>query len=181
MIMKKLTVIALLCATTLLTSSCIGSFGLFNKMVRWEGQITNSKVANEIIFVLLTPVNAVCGVADFFVINAIEFWSGSNPISKNEGKTQNVLGEDGKLYAVKTIKNGYEVTSPDGKKVKYIHDAKTNSWSLVQNGKQTEIFHYNSDGTIETLINGHAMRFTQDEAGLMKARLAVDGACWALR
>ena len=160
--MKKTSIIAGFCATALLTSSCVGSFGLFNKIVKWEGQCTNSKIANEIIFVLLTPVNAICGVADFFVVNAIEFWSGSNPMAQNNGKTQTVTGEDGKLYAVKTLRNGYEVTNPDGEKVRYIHNRKDNSWSIEQNGKKSEIFHYNDDGTIEALINGHAMRFTPD-------------------
>ena len=178
---RHLSVAAVLLAGTMLTSSCIGSFGLFNKVVKWEGHATNSKIMNEIIFLLLTPVNAICAVADFFVVNSIEFWSGENPMAQNVGKTQNVMGEDGKMYAVKTLKDGYEVTNPDGVKVYYIHDAKTDSWSLVQNGKKSELFHYNGDGTIQTIINGQSMRITQDEAGLMQLRMAVDGNCWAMK
>lgn len=179
--MKKISVIACLCAATLLTSSCYGSFALFNKIVKWEGTATNSRIANEIIYLILTPVNVICAAADFIVVNAIEFWSGENPMAQNVGKTQNVMGEDGMMYAVKTLKNGYEVTNEKGEKVKYIHDAKTDSWSFVQNGKKTELLRYNGDGTINAFINGHSMRVTQDQAGLMQVRMAVDGSAWAMR
>lgn len=179
--MKKFSVIACLCAATLLTSSCYGSFALFNKIVKWEGTATNSRIANEIIYILLTVVNVICAAADFIVVNAIEFWSGENPMAQNVGKTQNVMGEDGMMYAVKTLKNGYEVTNEKGEKVMYIHDAKTDSWSFVQNGKKTELLRYNGDGTINAFINGHSMRVTQDQAGLMQVRMAADGSAWAMR
>lgn len=170
-----------LLAVTISTSSCIGSFSLFNGLVKWERQATDSKIMNEILFILLTPINAACAMADFFVVNSIEFWTGENPMDDVLVKTEQVKGQDGKMYAVKTMKNGYEITNPDGEKVFYIHDSKDDSWSVVQNNKKTKFFKYNGDGTIQAFVNGHAMRITQDEAGLMQLRFAVDGSSYAMR
>ena len=83
-------------ATLLLASSCVGSFSLFNKLSSWNRKATNSKFLNEIIFIVISPVYALAGVADVLLFNSIEFWSGNNPVASNIGKTKQVLGEDGR-------------------------------------------------------------------------------------
>ena len=83
-------------------SSCVGSFALFNKLARWNKHATNSKFLNEIIFIAISPAYVFCGAADMLVVNSIEFWSGKNPVANRVGKTQNIKGEDGLMYAVNT-------------------------------------------------------------------------------
>lgn len=126
---RHLKVSAVLLAATLLTSSCVGSFALFNKLAGWNKQATDNKFLNELIFILISPAYAVCTFADVLVINSIEFWTGSNPMAQRVGETQEITGKDGKLYAVTTLRNGYKVKSPDGEVIKFKYDKKTNSWS----------------------------------------------------
>ena len=76
---RHLKVSAVLLAATLLTSSCVGSFSLFNKLAGWNKEATGNKFLNELIFILISPAYAVCTVADVLVLNTIEFWTGSNP------------------------------------------------------------------------------------------------------
>ena len=121
--MKK--TILCLVAGTMLATSCIGSFGLWNKLLSWNKNLSN-KFVNELVFIVISPAYAVCGIADIFVLNTVEFWSGTNPISK-VGHVENVWGQDGKLYAVKTIKDGYEITRPTGEKVFFTYNKKNNS------------------------------------------------------
>lgn len=61
---RHLKVSAVLLAATLLTSSCVGSFSLFNKLAGWNKEATGNKFLNELIFILISPAYAVCGVAD---------------------------------------------------------------------------------------------------------------------
>ena len=180
---RHLKVSALLLAATLLTSSCVGSFSLFNRVAKWNTHATSSKFLNEIIFILISPAYAVCAVADVLVLNTIEFWSGSNPMAQKVGTVQKETGKDGLIYAVKTLRNGYEVTSPNGEVVSFIYDKKTNSWSQEQNGKKVEIFRFNDDGTIQArLSDGETIRVNPDEAGVFETRMAVNGArFWACR
>lgn len=105
--MKHLKVSALFLAATLLTTSCVGSFSLFNRVAKWNSHATGSKFLNEIIFIIISPAYAVCAVADVLVFNTVEFWSGSNPMAQKIGTTEEVLGKDGRYYAVTTLKDGY--------------------------------------------------------------------------
>lgn len=181
--MKNLKAASLLLAGTLLTTSCVGSFALFNKLASWNKSATNSKFLNEIIFLVISPAYSICTFADVLVLNSIEFWSGKNPLASRIGKTQQVLGPDGKYYAVKTLKNGYEITKPNGEKMLFTYDKATNSWSQEKDGQKSEIFRFNPDGTIQaSLPDGKKMDVTLDEAGVYQTKMAVnEDSYWAMR
>ena len=177
--MKKISckaAVVLLVAGSMLTTSCIGSFSLFNKYEDWQCHMTSNKFVNAIVgFVLQPIVGGVCLFVDSVVLNTIEFWSGSNPVAST-GKTQQVMGQDGRYYAVKTLKDGYRVTAPTGEVTVFTHDAATDSWSMSQDGVTKEIFRFNADGTIQaTLSDGETITVTADEAGVQQVREAVLG------
>ena len=170
-------VVACLMMGSLLYSSCIGSFSLFNSFAKWERHMTDNKIINGILgFFLLPTVGSVCLFVDAIVLNTIEFWTGDNPMHANIGKTRQVLGKDGRYYAVTTLKNGYEVKSPTGELSYFKYNKQQNIWSLEQNGKTTELFRFNPDGTITTLVDKD-MQLTvkPDEAGLYQVRTAIGG------
>ena len=53
--MKHLKVATLFMAGAMLTSSCVGSFSLFNRLANWNRQATNEKFLNELIFIIIRP------------------------------------------------------------------------------------------------------------------------------
>ena len=181
--MKKISfkVAALLLAGSMLSTSCIGSFKLFNKYEKWQCSMTNSKIVNGIVGLILQPVvGGVCLFVDALVLNTIEFWSGNNPIAMNS--IQEVRGQDGLMYAVKTTKKGYEITSPTGEVTKLIFNQKENSWSVSQNGVTKEIIRFNADGTIQTTLpNGKLLTVTNDEAGLEQVYFMTTTDSYAMR
>lgn len=174
---------ACLLAGSLLYSSCIGSFSLFNSYAKWQREMSGNKFVNAVVgFVLMPFVGSVCLFIDAVVLNTIEFWSGENPVSASVGKTRNVMGSDGRYYAVTTLKNGYEVKAPTGEISYFIYDKEQNAWSLVQNGETRELFRFNADGTITTTVNNRQLTVTPDQAGLYQVRMAAtDGHFFALR
>ena len=182
--MKKVSLKAacVLLAGSFLCSSCIGSFSLFNGYEKWQCNMTSNKYVNGIVGLILQPiVGGVCLFVDAVVLNTIEFWTGSNPMALN--KVQTVKGQDGRYYAVKTLKDGYEVKAPNGEITLFTHDSKTESWSITQNGVTKEIIRFTADGTIQaTLQSGEKMTVSNDEAGMMQVREAVyNDNCYALR
>ena len=182
--MKKISLSAacVLLAGSFLCSSCIGSFSLFNKYEKWQCNMTSNKYVNGIVGFILQPIVGGIGLfVDSVVLNTIEFWTGSNPMAAGQVKT--VMGQDGRYYAIKTLKNGYEVKSPTGEKTLFIHNDQNDSWSMTQNGITKEIIRFNADGTIQaTLQNGEKLTVSNDEAGLMQVREAVyNENCYALR
>lgn len=171
----NLKVSVLLLSGILLFSSCIGSFSLFNKYEKWQCNMTNNKYVNGIVGLILQPiVGSICLLADAVVLNTIEFWSGENPL--NAGTTQQVKGQDGRYYTVKTLKNGYEVTAPNGDVTLFTHDKKTDSWTMSQDGVTKEIFRFNADGTIQAnLQDGKTITVANNELGVQQVRDAVYG------
>lgn len=175
--MRKFTIysIAAITAGTVALSSCIGSFGLTNSVLNWNKKLSKSKILNELVFIVISPVYAVCATADLVVLNTVEFWSGEKLVAK-VGETKNVMGKDGRLYAVKTLKNGYEITSPDGEVSHLVFNKKDKSWSYEHDGAVQQLFSFNEDGTIQACLpDGRKMNVTPDADGLYQVRMAVNG------
>jgi len=68
------------------TAGCYGKFALTRRIYDWNGRATNNKFANSAILwaFLIIPVYEVAGLADFFIFNTIEVFSGDNPIARQE-------------------------------------------------------------------------------------------------
>ena len=181
--MKKYTVkvAVVLIAAGMMCSSCIGSFGLFNKYEKWQCSMTGNKYVNGIVGLILQPIVApICALVDVVVLNTIEFWTGKSPVTAQT--IQQIKGQDGRLYAVKTTKKGYEIKSPTGEVTLLIFNEQEQSWTMSQNGQTREIFRVNPDGTIRaTLQDGRQINVTADQAGLDQVRQAVSDRCFALR
>ena len=174
---KNIKFAAVLMAASLIFSSCIGSFSLFNSYAKWQRTMTNNKFVNAIVgFVLMPICGSISILVDSLVLNTIEFWSGENPMSANVGKTRQVTGSDGSLYAITTLKNGYEIKAENGEVAHFYYDKKTNTWSFEQNGEQQDVFRFNEDGTMTVMMqDGQQLRVTHDEAGLYEVRTAAFG------
>ena len=90
------------------------------------------------------------------------------------------MGQDGRYYAVTTLKNGYEVKAPTGEITYFIHDDANDSWSVEQNGVQKELVRFNADGSIQANVNGETRNFTLNEVGVYDARMAANGTFFAM-
>lgn len=181
---SKLTFVAA-CAlsSTILFSSCVGSFGLFNRLSSWN-QTVGHKFVNELVFIALNiiPVYPVAYLADALVINSIEFWSGSNPMA-NVGDVKKVKGENGN-YMVETLENGYSITKEGEKKaMELIYNKDANTWNVVAEGQTTELLKMNNDGTADMVLpNGTTLNVSLDAKGMTAARqAAMDNLMFAAR
>lgn len=159
---------------TMTLSSCIGSFGLTNTVLDWNKRATDNKFVNELIFIVISPAYAVCSVADLFVLNSIEFWTGEKVVAE-VGKTKDVMGKDGRMYAIKTLKNGYEITDPEGEKSYFVFNKKKKSWSYSKDCDIRELFSFNEDGSIQACLpNGEKINVPANENGLFQVRMAMN-------
>ena len=149
---RKLTLVAVVLSGSLLFSSCVGSFSLFNRLSSWNQSVGN-KFVNELVFLAfnIVPVYGVAYLADALVINSIEFWSGSNPMA-NVGDVKKVKGENGN-YMVKTLENGYSITKEgETASMDLIYNKEANTWNVVANGESAELVKMNNDGTADLFL-----------------------------
>ena len=178
---KKYLSVALVLAlsSSMLFTSCIGSFNLTKKVLSWNQQV-GSKFVNELVFFAfwILPVYEISAVADLLVINSIEFWSGTNPVAQG---TRVIDGEDGR-YLVKCDKNGYTITSERDKSVvKFALNEKDNSWALETDDSSitfitfvddTHVKMITPDGTFETIELSQAGLYAY-QAIVQKGNFAV--------
>lgn len=172
--------VALALAGSMLCTSCIGSFALTNKLLGWNRQIGN-KFLNELVFFAfwIIPVYEVTALADVVVLNSVEFWSGSNPVTAS---TRVIEGQDGK-YLVECDSNGYTITSMnDGSKVRLAFEESDNSWSVVTEGNSYKFMTMVDDNHVNMISADGSMRPVElSEQGLMAYRAEAAGALLAAR
>ena len=173
--------IALALAGSMLCTSCIGSFALTNKLLGWNRQIGN-KFLNELVFFAfwIIPVYEVTAVADVLVLNSVEFWSGSNPVTASTSRV--VEGQDGK-YLVESDSKGYTITSMnDGTAVRLAFEETDNSWSVVTDNGSYKFMTMIDDNHVN-MINpdGTFSPVELSAQGLMAYRTQAAGALYAAR
>lgn len=65
-----------------LLTGCIGQFALTDKLYDWNKQVGNKWVAEGVFLVLnIIPVYGVTVFVDAVVLNSVEFWTRTNPVS----------------------------------------------------------------------------------------------------
>ena len=178
-IMKKckLSFLCFLLSGSILFSSCIGSFQLFNNLREWNQGI-GDKFVNELVFLAfnIIPIYGVAYIADVLVLNSIEFWTGNNPVAQ-AGDVKEVRGEDGIMYTVTTTENGYSIAK-EGEEatLDLVYNAENNSWNAVSGNESFELVSFNEDGTATmNLQNGEKMTIVPNAQGVAAARVATTG------
>lgn len=165
---------------SVLFSSCIGSFGLWNSLKDWNQGVSN-KFVNELIFLAfhIVPVYEIAYLADVLVLNSIEFWSGSNPIA--QGKSI-IDGKDGK-YLVDCDGRGYTITSLNDKSVVRLDfDEADRSWSVVTDDQTVKFMSFIDDTHVNMIMpDGSYQAYELSDAGLMAYREAAAPAMFAAR
>ena len=160
-------------AVSILFTSCIGSFKLWNNLKDWNQGVGN-KFVNELVFIALhiVPVYEIAYLADVIVFNSIEFWSGSNPVASNE--TKEIKGENGD-YLVTSNENGYTITNKeDNQSMDLVYNKESKTWNAVTETENIELVKMNDNGTVSiNMQNGTSMTVMPDMQGVAAARAAI--------
>ncbi len=76
-------------------TGCMGQMATTGLVSKFNLEVVDNRYGREGMFLLLSPVYGIAGTIDLFVFNAIEFWTGTNPIS---GKSPAVVDTPTKNY-----------------------------------------------------------------------------------
>jgi len=161
----------MLLSSSILLSSCIGSFSLFNKLLAWNKSVSD-KWINELVFIVISPAYAVAGVVDALVLNSIEFWTGDNPAAS--AQVQTVEGEDGN-YLITTTEEGHEIQKEgEDEVVAFLFDKENNSWSVGFEGETTPLLQLIDDETaLVYLQDGSTMTVNSDQQSLYALKQVI--------
>ena len=172
---KSIVLMACIISSSLFFSSCIGSFSLFNHLKAWNQKV-GDKFVNELIFFAMhiIPIYEVAYISDALVLNAIEFWTGANPLA-NVGEVKKVKGENGE-YLITNLKDGYHIEKVGEKisiELKYNENDQT--WNVVSEGKTNKLIKLNNNGTANLFLpNNQQMNVVLNAQGMMAAHQILD-------
>ena len=174
------TVVAL--AASMSMQSCIGSFALFNKVKNWNDHV-GDKFVNELVFVAMwiLPVYELSFAADLFILNTIEFWSGTNPaLAQAEAKV--VDGKDAQ-YLVARDATGYAITNMTTKQVtRFNFNAEDNSWWVENDGQKVKLFNFVDDTHVNMLNRDGGYTIVElSQSGVLAYQDLIDSGAFALR
>ena len=168
--MKKKSVtllVAMTLASSVLFSSCIGSFGLSNKLLDWNRNI-DSKFVNELVFIAfwIVPVYEISALADILVLNSIEFWSGSNPVA-----------DAGTVKTIETKKDGYHIQKEgEEKAVDLVFNEADQSWNVEADGESTKLLKFTGDDEVVMYLpDGKEMNVELNQAGVLAFKQVAEG------
>ncbi|HOC95102.1 MAG TPA: DUF3332 domain-containing protein [Candidatus Cloacimonadota bacterium] len=143
----KTTVLLLVLAAFLSVSlfSCYGNFTLTRKLYEWNGSLGDKYINNIVFWILFfIPAYEFTVIADFFVLNTIEFWTGTNPMSMNEGQEVIKYAQtDDASFKITITKNNIAIDELTGKNagqsVLLSFDEESQAWYLVNDGNNVKI------------------------------------------
>ena len=122
--------------SSILFSSCIGSFRLTGNVYSWNNSFRED-LLREVVFLglVIAPIYAFTLFVDALLFNTIEFWSGKNPISMKEGeKDIKVVENNNKIYQITASKNRFDITQLQGPNKgvseSLIYDPEASAWFL---------------------------------------------------
>ena len=168
-IIRKAVAIAVMTSFMGMTTACYGPFNLtrnvyhFNSGVKGSGEI-NEKWMKEIVFfgMIIIPVYMFSALLDAFIFNAIQFWTGDNPVKLTQGP-------DGYLQAVQLRDLTIDVV--------WSADHRSAALTYRQQGQTIKTARIVEEGTGYRLVDagGQALYLTEEavDGGLN----IVDGEC----
>ena len=98
--MSKFMRIIAMSVLVVFATGCIGQFALTKKVYDWNLKTGEGKWVDELLFLVLgwIPVYGIAVWIDAVIINSVEFWTGTNPVSEKAavvGQTRRIQGQDG--------------------------------------------------------------------------------------
>lgn len=167
-------VVALIGSTGVL-SGCYGPFALTSKLHDWNGQVSNSKFVNELVFLglCILPAYELCVLGDGLIFNSIEFWGGSNPIAMQEGQTdESELMHEGRKYKVIKTRNNMTIALEDNSvkaDFRYFPDEK--AWYQMNGPEKVQVVKLKGNKVFTYLPNQKTLVFDANTAGLIESEV----------
>jgi hypothetical protein len=117
-IIRKTALMFTLSSLVLTQTGCFGEFALTRKVYEFHDGLTDSKFVKSLLYWIPGGlVYMIASAADAVIFNLIEFWSGSNPLSMNEGDHEIQLTNfDGVDYKIEATKDRFTTTQLSGEK-----------------------------------------------------------------
>ena len=125
--------IVALATVTVTQTGCFGTFALTKEVYNYHDSVTNNKFVKSLLYWIPGGlVYPIVVAVDTIVLNLIEFWTGSNPLSMNDGDHEMQLAIiKGVKYRIEATKDTFTTTQLTGAKAGEVRVMKFDRSSLT--------------------------------------------------
>ena len=167
-------IIALIGSTGIL-SGCYGPFRLTTKLHQWNGNVSNKKFVNELVFLGLCvlPAYELCTLGDVLIFNSIEFWGGQNPITMKDGQIdESEFMHEGKMYKVIKSKNNMTVALKDTDvKVDFRYFPEESTWYQMNGNEKVQVVKLKGKKVYTYLPNDKVLVFDENSVNTVESEV----------
>ncbi|MEZ9198097.1 DUF3332 domain-containing protein [Shewanella sp. 10N.286.54.B9] len=78
---KKISALLITGLLTTQLTGCMGQMGLSAMVTKGNLSAVDNRYGRAGLFVLMSPIYGLAATADLFIINSVEFWTGTNPVT----------------------------------------------------------------------------------------------------
>lgn len=175
--MMRAIIIALIGGTGIAMSGCYGPFRLTSKLHNWNGQVSQKKFVNELVFLGLCviPAYEICVLGDGLIFNSIEWWGGRNPISMKDGQMEErQLVHEGQTYKVIKTKNHVTIALENsGQKVDFKYFPEERAWYQMDGDIRVKVADVKGKKVFTYLPNQKTLVFDQNNADLIEREVST--------
>lgn len=142
--------------SSVLFTGCFGSFGLTKAVYNFNKGL-GDKLVQEAVFIgmLIIPVYAAAGFVDIWILNTVEFWTGSNPLSMKAGETDTkVVAVGNNKVTITATQNKFSFVSDKGEKAEMVYNTFDNTWYLNANNQTIKLATMEGSEMLVYLPNG---------------------------
>ena len=159
-------IIALIGSTGIL-SGCYGPFRLTTKLHQWNGNVSNKKFVNELVFL------GLCTLGDVLIFNSIEFWGGQNPITMKDGQIdESEFMHEGKMYKVIKSKNNMTVALKDTDvKVDFRYFPEESTWYQMNGNEKVQVVKLKGKKVYTYLPNDKVLVFDENSVNTVESEV----------
>lgn len=173
--MTRAVVIALIGATGVAMTGCYGPFRLTNKLHTWNGQVSQKKFVNELVFLAMCiiPAYEICLLGDGLILNSIEWWGGRNPISMKDGQIEeSKIVHAGQEYKVIKSKNRMDIIAlATDERVEFRYFPEEQAWYQMDGDKQVKVVELKGKRVQAYLPNQKTLIFSENQIGLIEQQV----------
>lgn len=175
--MKKFITICLAAVVLSTSTGCFGEFALVRKVYQWNDDVADSRFVKTLLFYAMNivPVYGVAGAIDFWILNLIEFWTGDNPVSMEEGEMQRqIIPLEGEEFIVEATKNQFKIYK-EGQEPMFLRFNETDqSWNYVKGEVSEKLISYSEaeDGSYYNVYKQGSVVSLKADMDYSKAFLA---------
>lgn len=173
--MTRVVAMGLIVAAGVSLTGCYGPFRLTTKLHDWNGQVSQKKFVNELVFLgmCIIPAYEICVLGDALIFNSIEFWGGSNPIAMKDGQIEETkLVHEGQSYKVIKTRNNMTVALENSDlEVSFRYFPEEKAWYQMNGESRVKVVEMKGKKVYAYLPNQKTLSFDESTINLVESEV----------